>query len=83
MKTPVPLIRADCTQVGLSVEASRDNGATWQFVQLTPYQVRRSPTVRAYSTCINPAQDRADYFAELDRRGIEYRRQATAQPFKP
>jgi len=68
----IPLIRADCTQCGLSVEASRDGGKTWQFVQLQPYTVRQSPTVRAYSTCIDPARDRSEYFAALDSRGIPY-----------
>jgi len=71
---PVPLIRADCTQMGLAVDASRDNGKTWVFVQLTPYKTRETPTVRAYSTAIDPVRDREDYFAELDRRGIAYGR---------
>lgn len=70
----VPLIRADCTQLGLAVDASRDGGKTWQCVQLQPYRVRQSPTLRAYSTAIDPAQDAADYFAELDRRGTRYTR---------
>ncbi len=68
------LIRADCTQLGLAVDASRDGGKTWQCVQLTPYKVRETPTVRAYSTAIDPSRDAADYFAELDRRGIAYKR---------
>ncbi len=55
------LVRADCTQLGLSVDASRDGGKSWQLVQLTPYTVRQTPTVRAYSTAIDPARDRADY----------------------
>jgi hypothetical protein len=70
----VPLIFADCTQIGLVVDASRDGGKTWQNVQLSRYTVRESPTVRAYSTCIDPARDVAEYFAELDRRGIRYKR---------
>ncbi len=70
----VPLIRADCTQLGLAVDASRDGGKTWQCVQLNRYTTRQSPTVRAYSTCIDPSRDREDYFAELDRRGIAYKR---------
>lgn len=73
MTTPTPLIRADCTQLGLAVEASIDGGISWRFVQLDRYKVRSSPTVAAYSTCIDPARDRAEYFAELDRRGIAYR----------
>ncbi len=79
MNTPtlppvIPLVRADCTQLGLAVDASRDGGKTWQCVQLTPYTVRQSPTVRAYSTAIDPARDREDYYAELTRRGIAHKR---------
>lgn len=68
----VPLIRADCTQMGLAVDASADNGKTWQFVQLTPYTNRESLTVQAYSRAIDPAKDRAEYFAALDARGVRY-----------
>jgi hypothetical protein len=68
----VPLIRADCTQMGLAVDASNDNGETWRFVQLHPYTVRETPTVQAYSQAIDPARDRAEYFATLDARGVRY-----------
>lgn len=72
---PILLIKAECTQLGLSVEASQDGGATWVYVQLTPYKDRET---RRYGwgelrTVINPAQDRADYFTELDGRGIKYK----------
>ena len=70
----IPLIRAECTQLGLSVEASKDEGSSWIFVQLTPYKVRATSSVRAYSTMIDPAQDREDYFAEITRRGIKHKR---------
>ena len=73
MKTLV-LIKADCTQLGLSVEASRDGGKNWAFVQLHPYAERSPPTVRAYSRCIDPGKDRDEYFADLDKRGIQYKR---------
>lgn len=73
MKT-IPLIRAECTQLGLSVKASRDNGKTWQLVQLNPYKTRQTPTVAAYKTAICPATDMEEYFAELDKKKIEYRR---------
>ncbi len=63
--------------MGLSVEASNDNGKTWQFVQLHRYQVRETPTVQAYSTAIDPARDREDYFATLDAKGIRYKRMRT------
>ncbi len=66
------LIRADCTQLGLSVEASQDGGETWVMVQLTPYKTRSTSSVRQYSTCISPALDRAEYFAELESRGIDF-----------
>jgi len=70
----IPSVRAICNQVGLAIEASVDGGQTWIGVQIERYKVRSSPTVRAYSTCINPAQDAEDYFAELDRRGVKYNR---------
>lgn len=70
MAAPIQ-IKADCTQMGLSVEASNDGGKTWQLVQLTPYKVRPSVSVRQYSTCIDPARDRAEYFASIRARGIE------------
>ncbi len=76
MNTVIPLIRADCTQLGLAVDASRDGGKTWQCVQLNPYRVRETPYCRAYSTAIDPARDVAEYFAELDRRGVSYKRVA-------
>lgn len=70
----IPKIRACHSEIGLSIEASLD-GTNWQTVQLHKYQTRQAiPSVKAYSTCINPAQDEADYFAELDRRGIRYER---------
>jgi hypothetical protein len=68
-----PMIRTECTQLGLAVEASLD-GKTWITVQLTPYKVRNTPTVRQYSTAINPKQDEVEYFAELDARGVKYSR---------
>jgi hypothetical protein len=68
------LIRADCTQVGLLVEASQDEGKTWQCVQIARYQERSRPGFgNAQFIYINPSQDRADYFAELDKRGIAYK----------
>lgn len=70
---PVLQIKAECTQLGLAVDASQDGGKTWVCVQLTPYKERESPTVMQYSTCIDPGKDRAEYFAELDKRGIVYR----------
>ena len=66
------LIKADCTQLGLAVDASTDGGATWVCVQLHPYKTRQSSSVRQYSTCIDPEQDRADYFATIRARGIEF-----------
>ncbi len=68
----VPLIRACANQIGLAIEASKDGGKTWLLVQLNAYRVRETPTVRAYSTAIDPARDVAEYFAELDRRGVRY-----------
>ena len=67
------LIKVECTQLGLAVDASIDGGKTWQCVQLTPYKTRRSVSVQQYSTAIDPAKDRAEYFAELDKRGIAYK----------
>lgn len=66
------LIRADCTQLGLWVEASQDDGETWQTVQLSRYNERPSPTVQQYSTYIDPAHDRAEYFTALRKRGIQF-----------
>jgi len=67
----IPLIKADCTQLGLAIDASIDGGKTWRCVQLSPYKTRTS-TARQYTSCIDPSKDRAEYFAELDRRGIKY-----------
>jgi hypothetical protein len=65
-------IKADCTQLGLCVEASMDNGQTWQTVQLTPYKERHSASVMQYKTCINPALDRQEYFDILRARRIDF-----------
>jgi hypothetical protein len=70
----IPLIRTDCTQLGLHVEASQDNGATWITVELLPFRERSSKTVMAYSRCIDPRQDEQDYYTHLDCRGIQYTR---------
>ena len=69
---PVLQIKAECTQLGLAVDASQDGGKTWVCVQLTKYKVRNSTSVKQYSTCIDPVRDRAEYFQELDRRGVKY-----------
>ena len=69
-----PLVFADYTQAGLAVEASNDEGKTWQLVQLTRYQSRPTPTVAAYSQAIDPQKDAEEYFAELTRRGTPFRR---------
>ena len=67
-------IRASHNQVGLSIEVRKDGGQ-WQLVQVRKYKERQaSPSVRQYQTCINPAQDEAEYFAHLDSKGIEYRK---------
>jgi len=55
-------IRVSHSQVGMLVEAR--NGGDWQPIQLTKYQERNSPTVRQYSTCIDPARDESDCVAE-------------------
>lgn len=64
-------IKADCTQLGLSVEASL-NGGPWQMVQLTPYKDRKSISVMQYKSCIDPARDKEEYLAEIKARGIEF-----------
>ena len=64
-------IRANCTQLGLHVEATQ-NGSDWQTVQLTPYKNRNSVSVRQYSACIDPAKDRAEYFEAIRARGIAF-----------
>lgn len=74
----IPLIRAECGQFGLSVDASRDNGKTWEYVQLDRYKTRTSFGVHAYATCVDPERDRQDYFAELDARGVRYKREKSA-----
>ena len=66
-------IKAECTQLGLAVEASQDGGKTWQTVQLTKYRERSRPMFgKAHSTFVSPAQDREDYFAEIRGRGIQF-----------
>lgn len=67
----IPRVKVTCSQLGLHVEASLD-GENWQTVQLTRYKTRNNPTVMQYSTCIDPAKDRAEYFAELRSRGIQF-----------
>jgi len=66
-------IRTSLNQVGMTVEA-RNNGGDWVTVQVARYKERGSTSVRQYSTCIDPARDEAEYFAEIDRRGIAYKR---------
>lgn len=66
-------IRVIHGQCGMTVEAR--NGGDWQTVQSNQYREREaSPSVRQYRTCINPAQDEADYFAMLDAKGVQYRK---------
>lgn len=67
-------IRAIHNQIGLSIEAREtDKDQTWQLVQLMKYRERAaSPSVRPYSTCIDPARDESEYFAHLDAKGIHY-----------
>lgn len=77
-KTPEqpPLVRARLNQCGMLVETSPDDGQTWNFVDMYAFKNRpASPSVRAYTACIDPAQDREDYFATLDQRGVKYRRE--------
>ncbi len=74
--TQIPIIKAECTQLGLSIEASIDGGSTWQMVQLTRYKERSSPGVRQYSTCIDPAKDADEYFETLRARGVQFIRRA-------
>lgn len=59
-------IKADCTQLGLSVEASNDDGATWQLVDLYKYQARSGGGM-------DPARDRQEYLEHLRARGIEFK----------
>jgi hypothetical protein len=66
-------IRASHNQIGLSIEARQDSGE-WQLVQISKYRERGSTSVRQYSTCIDPLQDELDYFAFLDKQGIQYRK---------
>jgi hypothetical protein len=68
-------IRASHNQIGLSIEAREtDKDQTWQLVQVSKYRGRGSTSVRQYSTCIDPLQDELDYFAFLDKQGIQYRK---------
>jgi hypothetical protein len=71
MENQIPRIKVDCTEMGLHVEATL-NGTDWVTVQLTKYKTRSSRSVMQYSTCIDPAMDRAEYFAELRARGIQF-----------
>lgn len=67
-------IKANINQIGVTVEA-RQNGGEWVTVQVSRVKERQaSPSVRQYSTCIDPALDVEEYFAELDSRGIQYKR---------
>lgn len=66
-------IRASHNQIGLSIEA-REPGKDWQLVQVSKYRERGTTSVRQYSTCIDPLQDELDYFAHLDKKGIQYRK---------
>jgi hypothetical protein len=69
----VPLVRAKINQVGLLIEVSIDGGP-WHAVQLMKFKERRSVSVMQYSTCVDPAKDREEYFADLDARGVVYKR---------
>jgi hypothetical protein len=67
-------IKATHNQIGLTIEARRGAGE-WVTVQVSRYKVRDAfPSVRQYSTCIRPAQDEAEYFSDLDAKGIQYKR---------
>jgi len=69
---PIPIIRAQCTQLGLAIDVSTDGGETWTLVQLSRYINRASASVRQYSQCIDPARDRAEYIQELRERGVTF-----------
>jgi hypothetical protein len=70
---PIPRIKATCTQLGLSIEASLD-GRRWQSIQLSLYRERSRPGFgKAVSTFIDPARDREEYFAQLAARGVKFR----------
>jgi len=67
-------VSVSLNEVGMAVDA-RINGGDWVGVQLTKYRVRAArPSVRQYSTYIDPASDQAEYFETLDARGVKYRR---------
>ncbi len=67
-------IRATHNQIGMTIEARKDSASEWQTVQLSRYVNRSSSTVLQYSTCIDPLQDEREYFAEINSRGIQYRK---------
>lgn len=73
MVTPMLEIKATHSELGLTIEAR--NGGEWQLVQLSKYKERTAPpSVRQYSTCIDPLRDEQEYFAQLDSQCIQYRR---------
>ena len=72
-----PLIYASVTQGGLTIYASKDSGETYQVVQSRPFKARER---RCYGwgtpTAVeSPSEDVAEYFAQLDSRGIQYTRE--------
>ena len=69
---PIPKIKASCTQLGLSIEATLD-GEHWQNIQLPRYRERsRHIAAGRMSTFIDPARDREEYFEQLRARGVEF-----------
>jgi hypothetical protein len=66
-------IRTEHSQIGMSIYARA--GGDWQLIQISKYKERTaSPSVRQYSTCIDPARDEQEYYAQLDARSIPYER---------
>lgn len=70
MKPNHVFIRFNANQIGLNIEASLDKLA-WSPVEFQKWQSYASPTVAAYSSCIDPARQERDYIETLHSREIK------------
>ena len=57
-------------EIGLSIYASMD-GKTWAMVELQKLRSYESPTVKAYSSCIDVERQKGDYLADIHSRNIK------------
>ena len=70
MKPEHVFIRFNANQIGLRIEASM-NGKEWSNVEFQSWRSYESPTVKAYSSCIDTERQKRDYLADIHGRGIK------------